>query len=138
MPQERVTHDEAIRLLSWLAKGSRLDDIERNIHSRGNAVVRGQSTDLFVGGEKCFTLGIHIDNAPDDWTDFEIGIGQLSDQLIVTAETITSKNEELPLYKIEGSPNPHTDEISVMYNDFSRGKISPIFPARIDKPFFIN
>ena len=126
---------EAIRLLSWLAKGSRLDDIERNIHSRGNAVVRGKLTDLYCHGqnygqpEKCFTLGIHIDDAPDDWTDFEIGIGQLSDQLILTAETITSKNEELPLYKIDGSPNPHTDEISVMYNDFSRGKNQPYIPC---------
>ncbi|MBR8828750.1 MAG: AAA family ATPase [Gomphosphaeria aponina SAG 52.96 = DSM 107014] len=125
---------EAIRLLSWLAKGSRLDDIERNIQG-GNAVLRGKLTDLYCYGEKdgqpdkCFTLGVHIDNAPDDWTDFEIEIGQLSDQLIVKGETITSPTEAIPLYKIDGSPNPHTDEISVMYNNFNKGKNKPHIPC---------
>ncbi|MBD3265140.1 AAA family ATPase, partial [bacterium] len=37
---------EAIRLLSWLAKGQRLDDIERNIQGAEN-LVRGQARDLF-------------------------------------------------------------------------------------------
>ncbi len=119
---------EAIRLLSWLAKGSRLDDIERNIQG-GNAVVRGQATDLFGEEKSCFTLGGHIDNAPDGWTDFEIEVGQLSEQLIITAEAVTSKEQELPLYKIDGEPNPHTDEISVMYNNFRRGKYKPHIPC---------
>ena len=51
---------EAIRLLSWLAKGSRLDDIERNIQS-GNAIARGQAIDLFGAEKQYFTLGTHID-----------------------------------------------------------------------------
>ncbi|UZO74195.1 AAA family ATPase [Microcystis aeruginosa str. Chao 1910] len=76
---------EAIRLLSWLAKGSRLDDIERNIQS-GNAIVRGQVIDLFGAEKQYFTLGTHIDNAPDGWNDFEIEIGLLSDQLIISGE----------------------------------------------------
>jgi recombinational DNA repair ATPase RecF len=50
---------EAIRLLSWLAKGSRLDDIERNIQG-GNAVVRGQAIDLFGRERQCFTQGKRI------------------------------------------------------------------------------
>ncbi len=121
---------EAIRLLSFLAKGRRLDDIERDIQG-SNAVIRGKSTDLYCYGQsnKSFTLGVHIEDAPSDWTDFEIEIGQPSDQLIVTEETITRWGEAIPLYKIDGSPNPHTDEISVMYNNFKKGKNKPHIPC---------
>jgi len=121
---------EAIRLLSWLAKGSRLDDIERNIQS-GNAIVRGQVIDLFGAEKQYFTLGTHIDNAPDGWTDFEIEIGLLSDQLIISGESVSkaSKDQELTLYKIDGDPNSHTDEIRVMYNNFNKGKNKPHIPC---------
>lgn len=121
---------EAIRLLSWLAKGSRLDDIERNIQ-RGNTLVRGQAIDLFGREKQCFTLGTHIDNAPDGWSHFEIEIGLLSDQLVITGESVSkaSKDQELPLYKIDGESNSHTDEISVMYNNFNRGKNKPHIPC---------
>ena len=121
---------EAIRLLSWLAKGSRLDDIERNIQS-GNAIARGQAIDLFSAEKQYFTLGTHIDNAPEGWTDFEIEIGLLSDQLLIIGESVSkaSKDQELPLYKIDGDPNPHTDEISVMYNNFKQGKNKPHIPC---------
>lgn len=121
---------EAIRLLSWLAKGSRLDDIERNIQS-GNAIARGQAIDLFGAEKQYFTLGTHIDNAPDGWTDFEIEIGLLSDQLIIIGESVSkaSKDQELTLYKIDGDPNLHTDEISVMYNNFKKGGNKPHIPC---------
>jgi predicted ATPase len=121
---------EAIRLLSWLAKGSRLDDIERNIQS-GNAIARGQAIDLFGAEKQYFTFATHIDNAPDGWTDFEIEIGLLSDQLLISGESVSkaSKDQELPLYKIDGDPNPHTDEISVMYNNFKQGKNKPHIPC---------
>ncbi|MEB3189714.1 MAG: AAA family ATPase [Snowella sp.] len=119
---------EAIRLLSWLAKGSRLDDIERSIQGE-NAVVRGQALDLFGQAELSFTLGGHIDNAPDGWTDFEIEIGQFLDQLIVMGESVTSLSQTLPLYKIDSEPNRHTDEVSVMYNNFRRGKNKPHLPC---------
>ncbi|MCA2665969.1 MAG: AAA family ATPase [Microcystis sp. M114S2] len=121
---------EAIRLLSWLAKGSRLDDIERNIQS-GNAIARGQAIDLFGAEKQYFTLGTHIDNAPDGWTDFEIEIGLLSDQLIIIGESVSkaSKDQELTLYKIDGDPNSHTDEISVTYNNFNKGGKKPHIPC---------
>jgi predicted ATPase len=121
---------EAIRLLSWLAKGSRLDDIERNIQS-GNAIARGQAIDLFGAEKESFTLGTHIDNAPEGWTDFEIEIGLLSDQLLIIGESVSkaSKDQELPLYKIDSDPNSHTDEIRVMYNNFNKGKNKPHIPC---------
>ena len=47
---------EGIRLLSWLAKGGRLDDIERTIQG-GDSVVRGEANDLFYQRGKSFILG---------------------------------------------------------------------------------
>lgn len=126
---------EAIRLLSWLAKGSRLDDIERNIQG-GETVVRGQARDLFQEEQSCFSLGCHFDYSPDGWTDFDIEIGQFSDQLIVIGETVTSEKFDLPLYKIDSEPNPHTDEISVMYNNFTKGKNKPHLPCSNKQAIF--
>ncbi len=120
---------EGIRLLSWLARGSRLDDIERTIQS-GDPVVRGQAIDLFYNSDESFTLGGYITNVQLlGWRNFEIKIGQLSDQLIITDESVQKLSERVPLYKIDSVPNPHTDEISVMYNNFKKGKYKPHIPC---------
>jgi hypothetical protein len=52
---------EAIRLLSLLSKGTRLDDIERGIHGAGT-LLRGEPTNLFRENRK----GVW-DRMPDGW-----------------------------------------------------------------------
>lgn len=119
---------EAIRLLSWLAKGSRLDDIERAIQG-GDAVVRGLAKDLFRDQKEAFELGGHISTAPDGWCDFSIGIGQINDQLVIFTESVSQPGEAVPLYQVDSAPKSHTDEISVAYNNFLRGKNKPHIPC---------
>lgn len=119
---------EAIRLLNWLAKGSRLEDITRSIQS-GDAVVRGQAADLFRDTADSLAMGVHFSNAPEGWCDFEIAIGLLAEQLVVTAEKIIQPGQTVPLYQVDGTPNIHTDEISVAYNNFKRGRIKPHIPC---------
>lgn len=119
---------EAIRILSWLAKGSRLDDIERAIQG-GNTLVRGQTSDLFGNPKEELLLGCHVKGIPDDWSDLVIGLGLYSDQLIVAHEAIYNPLRNLPIYRVEGDPNPHTDEISVMYNNFKSGQNKPHIPC---------
>lgn len=122
---------EAIRLLSWLAKGSRLDDIARSIQG-ADALVRGQAADLFGSVDSPLTLGCGFSQMRDDWSVLETSISLLSDQLIISAESIRKPpifNEQLPLYQVDGEPNPHTDEISVMYNNFKRGRNKPHIPC---------
>ncbi|MEA3642947.1 MAG: AAA family ATPase, partial [Lamprobacter sp.] len=97
---------EALRLLHWLAKGSRLDDIARAIES-GDARVRGQSGDLFRDPAQPFTLGLHWSNAPDGWADFEVAVSLLADQLVITGEQVTQPSEKVPLYTLDGPPSPH-------------------------------
>lgn len=119
---------EAIRLLNWLAKGSRLDDITRSIQS-GDAVVRGQANDLFRDTQQSFTLGGHFGEAMEGWSDFEISIGLVADQLVVTGEKVDKPGQSVPLYQVDGVSSSHTDEISVAYNNFKRGKNKPHIPC---------
>jgi predicted ATPase len=119
---------EAIRLLNWLAKGSRLDDITRSIQS-GDAVVRGQANDLFRNIQKSFSLGAHFGEAKEGWCDFDISIGLIADQLVVTGERVDNPTQNVPLYEADGVSTSHTDEISVAYNNFKRGKNKPHIPC---------
>lgn len=120
---------EAIRLLNWLSKGSRLDDIARSIQT-GDAVVRGQASDLFRKQDISLTLGCRFDNPElQGWDEFEIAIGLVNDQLVVTGENVSGKGQAVPLYQVDGSANPHSDEISVAYNNFKRGKNKPHIPC---------
>jgi predicted ATPase len=119
---------EAIRLLSWLAKGSRLDDIEKAIQG-GDGIVRGLAKDLFRDEAAAFKLGCHISDAPEGWCDFKIDIHQLAEQLVVEGETVTGKSQNIPLYKVDSKPNQHSDELSVAYNNFTKGKNKPHIPC---------
>jgi predicted ATPase len=128
---------EAMRLLSWLAKGSRLEDISRAIQG-GDAIVRGQSRDLFRNANQPLTLGLHLAGAPEGWEDFEVSLGLQSDQLVITGEKVTQPSEKVPLYIVDSQPNPHTDEISVAYNNFRRGRTKPHIPCSSRQAIFFQ
>lgn len=119
---------EAIRLLNWLAKGKRLDDIERDIQG-GDTVVRGQARDLFREHGLPFSLDAHLADAPEGWCDFSISIDQLNDQLVVAGEEVTHPDQKVPLYRVDSEPNEHSDEISIAYNNFRRGRTKPHIPC---------
>ena len=128
---------EAIRLLSWLAKGGRLDDIERNFLGN-NLFIRGQGDDLFYSSNKSFKLSCSITNIINSW-DLTIEIGLCGEQLVVISKEIKQNRLDkfpLSLYKIIGKPNPHTDEISVQYNNFLRGKNKPHIPCSNSQAIF--
>jgi AAA15 family ATPase/GTPase len=119
---------EAIRLLSWLAKGSRLDDIGRG-NKRADSLLRGEPSNLFRNPEKGFELGCKLKGIEENWNQLSIEISQISDNLIITGESVSNNSENLPLYHVDGKPNPHTDEISVMYNNFKKGRNKPHIPC---------
>lgn len=119
---------EAIRLLSWLANGSRLDDIERNIQG-ADSLVRGKATDLFRHGGKQTRIGCHLSAPPDGWNGLVAEFGIIGGHLVLTGEEVTHIFENLPLYRIDSEPRSHTDEVSVMYNNFARGGNKPHIPC---------
>lgn len=126
---------EAIRLMSWLAKGSRLDEIEKDVQKE-NAIVRGRSLDLFRFDADQLTLGGHLSGAPDSWNDFEITIGRPFGELALTGEKVTKLFEALPLYEIKTEPTQHSDEIRVMYNNFKKGGHKPQIPCSSRQAIF--
>lgn len=126
---------EALRILNWLAKGSRLDDIERSIQS-GDAHVRGRASDMFRTPDSCLTIGCHLEETATIWTDLTIELSIVRDQLTVSGESISSPTENLPLYRVEGEQSPHTDVLNVMYNNFSRGKNKPQIPCTNQQAIF--
>lgn len=115
---------EALRLLNWLAKGSRLDDIERNILG-ADTLIRGQASDLFLNGEESLSLDCFIPTTEDGWSFFHIALGLISGRLTLTAESVSSPVENLPLYTVDGAPKIHTNTVSVLYNNFKKGKHKP-------------
>jgi len=120
---------EAIRLLSWLAKGSRLDDIERNIQG-ADSLVRGLASNLFRYGNQQAEIGCHISDAPEGWSWLSLGIGLIEEHLIIVDEQVRNvATTPFPLYQVDDTPNAHTDEVRVMYNNFKRGRNKPHIPC---------
>jgi len=119
---------EGIRLLNWLAKGKRFDDIQRDIQ-RGEATVRGQAGDLFRDANQPLQLGVHLADAPEDWCDLSITIDQLNKQLVIADEQVNSSSQKVPLYRVDSGPTVHSDEIRVAYNNFRRGPTKPHIPC---------
>ena len=126
---------EAIRLLSWLAKGIRLDDIERNIQET-DSPIRGQSNDLFNDINRNIQLKCELSICPKWYNNLYLEIRNYEKHLILAQESILQSPVQqafglldLPLYDIDSSPNPHTDEIRVKYNNFKKGKNKPLIPC---------
>ncbi|MEF2807220.1 MAG: AAA family ATPase [Desulfovibrio sp.] len=126
---------EAFRLLSWLAKGMRLDDIGRNIQN-GDAHIRGRAADLFKDVTDVLTIGCHLDDSVLGWNELQIEIGMSDEQLVLEGEAISSSSEALPLYHVEGLQSKHTDVLNVMYNNFKRGKNKPRIPCTNQQAIF--
>lgn len=119
---------EAIRLLSWMAKGTRLDDIERSIQGT-DSLLRGRPANLFLDSGSGFEVGCQLKGNLEDWNNLTIGISLVDDHLIITGESVSKESESIPLYIVDSPPNPRTDEIAVAYNNFKRGRNKPHIPC---------
>jgi predicted ATPase len=119
---------EAIRLLSWMAKGSRLDDIERSIQG-ADSLLRGQPADLFLDGENGFEIGCQVEGNVESWNQLSLKISLVDDHLIITGESVSKESEAIALYSVDSPPNARTDEIRVAYNNFKQGRNKPHIPC---------
>lgn len=119
---------EAIRLLSRLAKGTRLDDIERSVNG-ADSLMRGQPVNLFRDKGMGLVIGCEMEGNIDDWNQLTLQISLIDDHLIITDEYVSKVYDTIPLYRVDSQPNPLTDEISIMYNNFKRGGNKPHIPC---------
>jgi predicted ATPase len=131
---------EAVRLLNWLAEGIRLDDISRNYFGYDRPV-RGQLQDLFRDREKPVEFVCRMTDMPDAWGQLVLRLSDYEGRLVISQEKIEhldppESNSSIPLYQIDSEPRTHSDEITVRYNNFARGKNKPHIPCNNQQAIF--
>lgn len=121
---------EAIRFLSSLANGRRLDDILQSVQQT-DINIRGTSTDLTYdqSHSNIITLGCTLTNS-GEWREFSIGIQvSANDDIRVIKEDVKSETEKVPLYWIKEFAVGYSHEVQVAYNNFAPGGMKPTIPC---------
>jgi predicted ATPase len=113
---------EALQMLSWLAKGRRLDDVFRAVQE-SEVILRGTVKDLTKNDEEFFHLGCLIDSAL--WTFLGIGVEVATDTLRIRHERISDGAVGGWLYNVSEQKDNHAGSINVTYDNFKRGGNKP-------------
>lgn len=113
---------EALQMLSWLAKGRRLDDVFRAVQE-SEVILRGRVNDLTKNDEEYFHLGCLIDAA--NWQYLGIGVEVATDTLRIRHERISDGYVEGWLYNVPDQKDNHSGSINVTYDNFKRGGNKP-------------
>ena len=92
---------EAVRLLHWLAKGIRLDDIERGIDGY-KPPFRGYAEDLFMASNVPIEFEVGFSTANGQCV-FKISIQSIKNRLQIVAEELISDSDKVPVYRVIGS-----------------------------------
>lgn len=113
---------EGLRLLSWLAQGHKLSNIQHAVQD-SDQVVRGRITDLGYSNLPHFELGCET-NLPS-WSQLRLGISLRGDSLHITSESLADPNGVVPLYNLDQPSEGLSSDVRVAYNNFSRGHNKP-------------
>jgi predicted ATPase len=118
---------EAMRLLSWLAQGNRLNTIRFAVYE-GHEAVRGRTTNLGYFGCTSFILGATTDaNLYENFTvTLELDD---EDELRIQYEKIFSSHRKVPLYEVVGRSQGVGSDLRVAYDNFARGGHKPQVPC---------
>ena len=113
---------EALRLLSWVARGRRLDSIRYDLRDNQHAI-RGAVRDLGHGGARAFSLSCRT--TYPEWDRYSIGIAVEDEgELRVAEEKLAGTAQRAPLFETLGRER-QTGELRVAYNNFLRGGKKP-------------
>lgn len=121
---------EAIRFLSWMAHGRRLDDILERVQQTDLAI-RGTLPDLIYDRATTSTvsLGCSLGNT-GEWEQLQTTIDLTKGaEPRISAESIRSDSQAFPLYQIKHPAEAHSREVQVAYNNFARGGKKPTIPC---------
>lgn len=124
---------EALRFIGWLGQGKRLDEVEREF-TNPDSSVRGKSSDLFHYDQTTFTMNFQTSSAKKYSLQLSIqnyapdGLN-IEPFLVNKFEQLTEGNREIPLYRTVSEPKEHSDEITIQYDNFKKGKNKPHIPC---------
>lgn len=134
---------EALRLLSWIAKGNKLNAVKYAIQE-GSNVVRGRVSDLPLEGSSDFTLGCRAPltrgaNSPNNYSSFGITLrASKDDELHIIDERVTGDSSTVPLYEVVETEKEIGHDLLVAYNNFARGGIKPKVACMDQQAIFIQ
>ena len=112
---------EALRLLNWLARGMRPEDIGRTIHG-GEHPVRGHVSDLFRNTAQTLSLCCRLEEDESKGYELELAFRLSENRLVFAGETMRDVHDATLLYRFEDKDEEkdaeHTDVFHVLYNTF--------------------
>lgn len=126
---------EGLRLLSWLAQGHKLSSIQYEINNT-EGLIRGRINDLCYQGESNFTLGCKLDIP--EWNELNITLNIRDGELHIIGEKIIDANNTVPLYELEQPSQGINTDVSVNYNNFTRGKNKPKITCNDQMAIFVQ
>lgn len=113
---------EAVRFLSWLARGRRLEEILSAVQE-ADQQIRGSVDNLAYAGENHFGLGCQTDD--DEWNRLELEIAVDAEGIRIVEESVQDSKNKVPLYAVADPASDYSHEIQVQYNNFARGGRKP-------------
>jgi predicted ATPase len=113
---------EALRLLSWLARGQRIEQVFRAVQD-GDVAVRGRMEDLPYSGRSQFQLGCSF--AYGNITELSVTLRVARSDMRVVGESVEGRFDTVPLYRIEVPAESFSHDVQVAYNNFARGRNKP-------------
>lgn len=127
---------EAMRFLSLLAEGRRLDDLFASVQ-REDVAIRGTAADLTLDGGSSFALGCSLTKpAAGEWSRFHIRVQVSERGMRVVEESIESEDTPIPLYEVREAASEFSHEMRVAYNNFARGGTKPSIPCSDQQAVF--
>lgn len=121
---------EALRFLTWLAHGRRLEDILESVR-QDDLSIRGKVGDVLYDRydqEKGPVLGFGCTWSGQGTRKLAITIGMPTKTagMRVIDESITGSSSSVPFYEIKYRASDYRHEVEVAYNNFARGGTKPL------------
>lgn len=123
---------EAIRFLSWLARGQRLTALQYEIQA-SDLAVRGNTRDLMARGATSFGFNCTFsgklnlaDSSQIESKDLlSITIGTRINELEIIDERLMFSERKVPLYEMKERAASESSDVRVAYDNFARGGAKP-------------
>jgi predicted ATPase len=113
---------EGLRFLSWLAQGQKLTSIQHTVNA-ADRIVRGRVDDLCHRGESSFSVGCSLQAS--EWNHISMTLTLRDGDLHISSESITNTANQAKLYELDQPSQGVGTDVSVAYNNFSRGRNKP-------------
>ena len=114
---------EALRIMSRLGRGSRLDDLQSALTGQ-NAIVRGGVQNLFNSSLAQFEMDYACGTSKEYSLELTLGCKRSPNgkQLYNKNEILRDSKEKSPIYEIAPTNETDGENITVLYNNFNDGE----------------